>query len=106
MQEGVSLELLILDDGSKDSTGLRLKAFIGNPKVCIFTSNKIGLAKAVNFLDQKSRGKLLYMMGDRIRLSRGTLAGLAAIFHSLSPQCNPGSAGPFCNHYKLHSEPA
>lgn len=94
MQEGVSFELLILDDGSKDSTGLRLKAFIGNPKVRIFTSNKIGLAKAVNFLAQKARGNLLYMMGDRIRLSRGTLASLAGTFHSLSPQCNPGAVGP------------
>jgi Glycosyl transferase family 2 len=65
-QTGVTLEILVVDDGSTDATPAIIRHYVGrDPRVRMLTQNHGGPGKARNLAAQQARGEFLAMVdGD------------------------------------------
>jgi alpha-1,3-rhamnosyltransferase len=88
-QQGVSLEVLVVDDGSTDDSPARIQA-IEDPRLRIFLQKNRGLSRALNRALAEARGRWVKFLPSDDRLLPGCLARqLAAAAGSVASFCLP-----------------
>lgn len=89
LQEGVSLEVIVVDDGSTDDSPARIQA-IEDPRLRVFLQENRGLSRALNRALSEARGRWVKFLPSDDRLLPGCLTRqLAAAAGSLASFCLP-----------------
>ena len=78
-----NLEIIILDDGSKDNTYKAVQtAYQNNPNVTIYTKENGGKASALNFRIQKSKYDFIVCIDADTLLNKGAIRNLMIGFEN------------------------
>ena len=92
---GVSIEVLIVDNGSKDGTLTQLAEWEKHPGVHLFRQpiNR-GTTVSRNIALKQTRGEFVFVVDSDTRILPGTLEGLLAAFAALEKHTNVGLLCP------------
>lgn len=102
MQDYKYLDIVFVDDGSKDSTFETVKkAFDGNPKVKVFTKPNGGKASALNFGIQKSDAEFVVCIDADTQLKTDAVTKLIETFYL---QGKPAEVGAVAGNVKVGNE--